>query len=75
MPDEINPKWVPLADKLRKAADAMDAAIVRHEQAVIDAKAALDAAEEDLKSALADARGLVKEVAEIPPGQYPAVTG
>jgi hypothetical protein len=72
--DKVNPKWVPLAKKLGRATQKLDDAIAKHERTMKDATAKLAAAEKSLQAAIADARGLVDEVAKIPPGQYPAIT-
>lgn len=71
---KINPKWVPLANKLRRAEKKLDDAVAKHERAVKDALKRIEAENEALRSAIADARGLVDDVANTPPGEYPAIT-
>jgi len=72
--DKINPKWTRLANKLRRAEEKLDDAVAKHERATRDAMKRLDAANASLREAIADARGMVEEVANVPPGEYPAIT-
>ena len=72
--DKINPKWVPLANKLRRAEEKLGDAVAKHERAMKDAMKRLDAANASLREAIADARGLIDDDANTPPGEYPAIT-
>ena len=75
MPEKkkVNPKWVPLAKRLARASSELEDAVHKHDRAMNDAMARLAAAQKSLDKAIADARGLVDQVAKIPPGEYPAI--
>ena len=72
--NKINPKWVPLAKKLKRAETQLTDAMAKHQRAMDDATAKMQAANATLRKAISDARGLVQAVADIPPGEYPAIT-
>ena len=72
--DKINPKWTRLANKLARAERNLDDAVAKHERAMKDAMKRIDAANASLREAIADARTMVDEVANVPPGEYPAIT-
>lgn len=72
---EVNPKWKPLADKLRKAADELEQAKAAHKAAVRDPNVNRDTADATLMAAIDHAQLLVMDVADTPPGTFPAVTG
>jgi hypothetical protein len=67
---QVDPKWVVIADKLRRAADELVSASDAHAAAVGDR----DAADAALRDAIDHAQTVVRDVADTPPGTFPAIT-
>ena len=74
MAKKVDPRWTRLANKLRNANKQLTDAQAAHAKAVKDAEARLDAAEANLAKAIKQVQTLIKEVAETPPGTFPAIT-
>jgi len=72
---DVDPRWKPVAAKLSKAADELLNAMAAHKAAVGDPKADRNAADATLMAAVEHAELLVRDVADTPPGTFPAVTG
>jgi hypothetical protein len=65
---EVNEKWTRLANKLKSAVAELEKAQKEHDDA-------MSAAQAKLTAAIDHAQQLVNEVAETPPGTFPAITG
>ena len=66
-----DPKWLRLQEKLRKAVAALEKARTDY----VAANPKMDASGAAFVAAVDQAQQQVKEVAETPPGTFPAVTG
>ena len=66
-----NEKWLRMQEKLRKAVAALEKARTDY----VAANPKMDAAGAAFVSAVDQARQQVREVAETPPGTFPAITG
>ena len=71
MTDKEKEKWAELREQLRKAVAAL--AKARADYAA--AKPKMDSADLKFVAAVQQAEQQVKEVAEVPPGTFPAITG
>ena len=74
MAQKVNPKWVAIVKDLRAAAKEVKDAQAAHAEAVENAKRALDAAEAKLSKAIKRATTVIDDLADTPPGTFPAVT-
>jgi len=74
-PSQVNPKWIAIADKLRRAAEELVNAAAAHKAAVGNPSVSRDDADAALVTAIDHAQTVVRDIADTPPGTFPAVTG
>jgi len=72
---DVDPRWKTVAAKLSKAADELGNAMAAHKAVLRDPKADRTAADATLMAAIEHAELVVRDVADTPPGTFPAVTG
>ena len=75
MSKKVNAKWLAIAAKLKASTQQLKDAQEAHAVAVENAKLVLDASEKKLADAIAAAATIIDDVADTPPGTFPAITG